>query len=257
MHGGPGTGHLFMAPLMKSITDRQVIMYDQFGCGRSTIGDKAQWNVKNLVKEFEYLADSLSLDKFHLMGASWGTTLALEYYLRTKDKRVSSLIFQSPMFSAKLWENDGKRLIRGLPEKHQKAIFHCQKVGAYDAKVYQDAEAAYAKKHILRKDVKEEYAKAFKFFNFDIYNHMWGPTEFCPTGSLKKYDRTKDLSKIKVPSFIFCGQYDESTPETNLKFSKKIPDCEFKVMKGLSHCASMEDLKKYTKTLQSFLKKQP
>ncbi|MAF90008.1 MAG: proline iminopeptidase-family hydrolase [Bdellovibrionota bacterium] len=255
-HGGPGVNHFLLKPLLHQFKDRQIILFDQLGSGLSSSTTKDKWNIKTFVQQLKELVDHLELKEFILAGGSWGTTLALEYYLRTKDKRIRAIVFQSSMFSAKIWERDTRALIKKLPQKHQDAIFHCEKVGAFDAKVYQEATEAFNKKHVVRVPLEGPLVeKTFKHYNLELYNYMWGPTEFCPTGTLKNYDRVNQLSKIKVPTLFMCGEYDESTPKSNKMFSSKVKASEFKVLKSCSHISSIEKPKLYVKSIEDFLKR--
>ncbi len=251
LHGGPGGSHDSFLPLMKRITDRPSYAYDQLGTGRSSKTSKAKWNITSFVDELDVFAEKLGLDRFHLLGSSWGTTLALEYYLRKRGKRVESLIFQSPMFSAKQWAKDAETYIRKLPKKYQDIIFHCQAVGAIDAAVYKEAEEVYLKKHICRVPLPKNF---FQYSNLDMYNYMWGPNEFFPTGTLKNYERVHMLSKIKVPSLFLGGQYDESHPESLKKFASMVKGSQVKVLKACSHVIGVENPELFAKTLQNFLK---
>ena len=125
-----------------------------------------------------------------MYGSSWGTTLALEYYLKTKDPDLLSLTFQSPMFSEKDWMNDAKKLIKKLPEKYQTIIHTCHKINATDAKVYQEAIIEYYARYVLRD--KKKLQKLLTMSNENgkkIYQYMWGDSEFRVTGTLKNYNR--------------------------------------------------------------------
>lgn len=255
LHGGPGGTSSSMKGFLDLSKNRKVFIYDQLGAGKSSKTTSEKWNIKTFVDELRYLIDAWGLEEFDLAGASWGTTLALEYYLRTKDKRIKSLIFQSPMFSAKDWENDGKRLIRNLPAQTQKVLRYCHEIGATDSKVYQKAMYEFYLKHVLRSKKKlKEFFENPSSMNLELYQYMWGPSEFKPTGTLGRYDRNKDLHKIKVPTLIVCGEFDEATPKTGIKYAKKIKGAEFVEIKGASHAIVFEKKKKLLSTIESFLK---
>jgi len=254
LHGGPGGSCALNNIMLTKCTGRKIYVYDQLGSGRSSKTNKKRWNISTFVEELSILLKKWKLDEFHLMGGSWGTTLALEYYLRKKDKRIKSLIFQSPMFSTKIWHNDAKKLIKKLPRKEQDIIKYCELVGATDAKVYKEVEALYFKKHVLRKKLGKELAqKSRKLFNLNIYEYMWGATEFNPTGTLKSYDRTVHLKKIKIPTLFICGEHDEATPASCRKFQRQVPGAKLVVLKGCSHVSQRENPQSFFKHLNQFL----
>lgn len=254
LHGGPGGTHDPQSNVFKLANGRKVYCYTQIGSGKSSPIDKKLWTIKTFVEELDLLIKAWKLDEFHLMGGSWGTTLALEYYLRKKHKGIKSIVFQSPMFSAKDWHADGKKLIKGLSPKDQKVIKYCHEIEATDSKVYKQAMMNFYLKHVLRD--KQKLTKMFSKPNPNgnkIYEYMWGASEFEPTGTLKTYDRVSDLSKIKIPTLIICGQYDEATPETGIKYANKIPLASFSEIKGASHAIFTEKPQKITKVINDFL----
>lgn len=253
LHGGPGGTHYSAVPLFKLSNERCVVLYDQLGGKNSKPKNKKpKWSIQLFVDELSYLIDHLGFEKFHLSGSSWGATLVLEYYLRTKDKRIASINFSSPMFSAHVWMKDCKRLLKKLPKQMQEAIKACQAVGATDSKVYKEADQEFVRRFVYRgkKVSKKSKGKG----NEEAYLQMWGSSEFNATGTLKNYDRLKDLKKIKVPVQLTCGQYDEATPQTCRSFHQKISGSKFVIFKGCSHTAIRENPKLVLKTYRKWLK---
>ncbi|MBO6555821.1 MAG: proline iminopeptidase-family hydrolase [Pseudomonadales bacterium] len=253
LHGGPGGHSTFMEGLFELADERQVFLYDQVGGGKSSATGKRQWTVPTFVRELEILRETWGIDRFHLFGASWGTTLALEYYLKHAN-RVESLLFQSPMFSAKDWQDDANRLIKKLPATERKVIHYCHEIGATDSKVYRDAMKRYYAKHVCRNPKRAKLAATVKnAHGNEVYEYMWGVSEFSSTGTLKDYDRTKSLKTIKVPTLLVCGQYDEATPKTARRYSAQIPDSRFVEIKGASHAILSEKPAQLIKVVRSFL----
>ncbi len=258
LHGGPGGMSLGLEPLLSLSGHRKVFIYDQIGGGRSSKIPKKKWAINTFIKEIDILIDHWGISSFHLFGASWGTTLALEYFLKRKSNgKIKSLIFQSPMFSTKKWEQDAKRLISKLPKKTQKIISYCHEIGATDSKVYKKAVFDYYLKHVLRDQLKLEKKSTFKNeHGHQIYEHMWGPSEFRAIGSLKQYDKTSRLKEINIPSLFICGEHDEATPETTKYFSKQVKESQFKIIKNSSHSILSERPRAILKEIDSFLKEQ-
>ena len=255
LHGGPGGTSKGQRPMLELSDERQVYIYDQIGGGKSSEITKSKWKIETFVKELDTLVKEWGLTEFYLMGGSWGTTLALEYYLRKKGKGIKGLIFQSPMFSAKDWQDDANELISKLPKQTRKVISFCHQIGATDSKVYKDAIIEYYSRHVYRnkKNLIQRTATNTNPHGEIIYMHMWGPSEFMATGTLKNYNRLPDLGKIKVPTLFICGHYDEATPKTARKYVKKIKGSKLEVIKGASHAILSEKPKEMLKVLRKFL----
>lgn len=254
LHGGPGGMHKPDGKVFQLAKDRMVYCYTQIGGGKSSPTEKNQWKVKTFVDELALLVEAWGLTEFHLMGGSWGTTLALEYYLRKGGKGVKSLVFQSPLFNTEDWKADGRRLIKGLPQETRKVIRTCHEIGATDSKVYRDAMGVFYLKHVCRnrKILKEMFERKNPNGN-RVYEYMWGPSEFEPSGTLRSYDRVASLSRIKVPAMIICGEFDEATPETGIKYANQIPGCSFAEIKGASHVIWEEKPARIWKVITDFL----
>jgi proline iminopeptidase len=91
VHGGPGAGC--------STTDRRffdpavfrVVLVDQRGSGRSMpLGELDENTIDDLVADFERIRVQLGIEKWHVFGGSWGSTLGL-YYAQRHPERVLSL----------------------------------------------------------------------------------------------------------------------------------------------------------------------
>ncbi|MCB0330050.1 MAG: proline iminopeptidase-family hydrolase [Bdellovibrionales bacterium] len=250
-HGGPGGTHDSLQALLDLSKTRQVFLYDQIGGGRSTPLQNSNMKISTFVWELRTLVEKWNLNEFHLGGASWGATLALEYYLRCGKSQVRSLSLQSPYLSSSLWIADAKRLIKKLPKKTQKVIRYCEEISAFDAKVYKDAVSAYGKKHICR--VTRPRRNIPNTHGEEVYNYMWGPSEFTVVGTLKKYERRPALSSVKIPVLYVCGEHDEATPESCRKFAARTPSAQIQVIPKASHIIGVENPSALKRCLTKFL----
>ena len=257
LHGGPGGSSRRMQPLLNlarsKTTQRRVFIYDQLGGGRSSASPKSRWTTKTFVRELNTLAKLWELDEFHLFGASWGTTLALEFAL-AHPKKVRSLVFQSPMFSAADWQADADRLIAKLPAKTRKVIRYCHEIGATDAQVYQDAMYEYYARHVCRN--KTRLQAMFSDSNPNgakVYQHMWGPSEFKATGTLREYDQTHRLTELSQPALVICGEHDEAQPATGRRYTKQLTNAAFTEIKGASHAILAEKPKQLLRAIDAFI----
>ena len=74
LHGGPGSTHNYFEVLdCIADTGRQVISYDQIGCGNSYLdGHPELWTLKTWIDELIAIRQYLHLDNVHILGQSWG-----------------------------------------------------------------------------------------------------------------------------------------------------------------------------------------
>lgn len=196
----------------------------------------------------------LKLEKVHLFGQSWGTMLAVEYMLRRKPDGVVSMVLAAPYLNTAMWEHDQAEWVRQLPEELQQVIVDTEKTGQYDSPAYQEAMSVFYAKHVCRLDPWPDCVnRAFEKMGLEVYHHMWGPSEFTMTGTLKSADLTKGLSRIKVPVLFTCGEFDESTPASVQYFQSKLPGSSMYVFKGASHMHQLESEEEFHRVVRTFL----
>lgn len=91
LHGGPGAG---ATPAHRRFFDPyhyRIVVFDQRGAGRSTPHGEIEANTTPiLVDDIERLRLHLGIDRWHVFGGSWGSTLALAY-AQSHPSRVRSL----------------------------------------------------------------------------------------------------------------------------------------------------------------------
>lgn len=80
LHGGPGSG---CSPRHRQLFDPdrcRVVLFDQRGCGRSQPRGSVQANTsEDLLRDIEYLRQHLGIERWLVVGGSWGAGLALAY----------------------------------------------------------------------------------------------------------------------------------------------------------------------------------
>ncbi|MFJ7726213.1 proline-specific peptidase family protein [Neobacillus sp. NPDC097160] len=255
LHGGPGSSSYSLQGLKDLAKDRPVILYDQLGCGKSDRPtDTSLWRLDRFVEELAQIRQALNLCEVHILGHSWGTTLAAAYCL-TKPSGVKSVIFSSPCLSAPLWEQDQKRNLKKLPQEVQETIQRCEEDGTTDSEEFEAAIKIFGKHFVNRLEKQPNWLeqKPAEYRNSEIYNIMWGPSEFTVLGNLKDFDCTPQLKEISCPTLYTCGRFDEATPETTEYYSSLTPHAKFHVFEKSAHMPYIEEPEEYVTIIGDFL----
>ncbi len=257
LHGGPGVPHEYLLPLIGLASDRPVIFYDQLGCGNSEKpADTSRYTLEYFTRELAMVREELGLDEVHILGQSWGTMLGAEYLLNHHPAGVISLVLSAPCLSASRWDIDQRTYIMDLPNPVRDTILRHEKDHDYASPEYQDAMMTYYERHICRMDPWPDCLNAsMEKFAHDIYELMWGPSEFTITGTLKDFDVTGSLGRITVPVLFTCGEFDEATPTSTRYYHEQVPGSELKIFAGASHSHHLEEEAAYLETVTSFLKR--
>jgi proline iminopeptidase len=240
LHGGPGFSSFYLKPLEALGDDRSVIRYDQLGGGKSDpISDPTLFTIPHFVEELDSLRSHLGIERWHVLGHSWGTILAFEYY-RAHPERVVSLTFGSPVFDIPAYEHRARELLATLPDSLRRAVVRSEALGAYDSPDYQNAINAFYALYVFRHPVKADLDSTFATMNQAIYGYMQGPSEFTITGTLKDYVVTDSLVTVKVPTLLTVGEFDEVGPELVRGFAARIPGARFEQLAGAAHITSWD-----------------
>lgn len=241
LHGGPGVPSYSMKPLEALGDDRPVVRYDQLGAGRSErTSDTTLFNIAHFVGELDSLRTSLGYDKVHLVGHSWGTILGVEYY-RAHPDRVASLTLASPVLSAPEWERNARRLVATLSDSAQVAIRARETLFDYDAPDYLSAVSEYSGRYVALRPVEDDRDSTVKGMNPQLYNYLWGPSEFTIKGKLRSYDATSRLRSIRVPTLYTVGEFDQANPATVKRFAAMTPGARVEVIPNAAHITTWDN----------------
>jgi proline iminopeptidase len=94
VHGGPGAGCTPFDRRFFDPTAFRIVLLDQRGAGRSTPRGELEGNDPDaLAADLERLREARGIDRWHVFGGSWGSTLSLHYAEEYPD-RVLSLVLR-------------------------------------------------------------------------------------------------------------------------------------------------------------------
>lgn len=258
LHGGPGSTHNYFEIFdqFAQRTGRQLVMYDQLGCGNSSMPDDPSiYNAKTWVAELKALRKYLHLDRVHLLGQSWGGMLEIIYLCDEMPAGIKSATFASTLSSAKLWSKENHRLIKQLPKDEQVAIAHAEQTNDFTGKDYLKANDHFMALHshapygpddpeCLRRDKK---------VGTIAYNAAWGPNEYTPNGNLANYEYTDKLRHMYVPTLITSGTNDLCTPLVAKTMYDALPNAKWHLFANARHMSFVEQPENYQNVLAKWL----
>lgn len=257
LHGGPGFSHDYMDCFADFLPDAgyEMYFYDQLGCGLSDRPDDVSlWTLPRYLQEVEEVRAALGLDRFILIGHSWGGILGIEYALKHPG-RLAAFVLSNMTASFSDFSAYTSKLKQTLPSQVQQHLLALEKTGA---------EAGDEYGAILQQELYTRYicrlapwpaglTHSFEVANGVIYNQMQGPNEFVITGNLASWDRWADLPKIDVPTLVMGARYDEMDPRSIEREAHLIPGSDLFISDTGSHLAMWDDQKHYFAALLAFL----
>ncbi|AKP67448.1 proline iminopeptidase [Companilactobacillus ginsenosidimutans] len=258
LHGGPGSTHNYFEVFdqLSESTGRPIVMYDQLGCGKSSIpDDDSLWKADTWVSELQALREYLGLSEMHLLGQSWGGMLAIIYMIDHNSSGVKSLILSSTLSSAKLWAQEQHRMIKFMSETDQQAIANAEASGDFTQSEYLQANEKYMIEHAAGPITpgSPEFLRRPKISGERSYEVAWGPNEYNPTGTLNDYEYTDRLKNIIVPTLITSGTNDLCTPLIAKTMNDNISNVQWKLFPHSRHMAFIDETENYMKLMTNWL----
>jgi proline iminopeptidase len=253
LHGGPGMSSDYLHNLSVLADEREVIVYDQLGCGRSDRPtDAGLFVAERFLEELAQVRDVLALDEVHMLGSSWGTALAVMYQ-STSPNGVKSLTLQGAYLSTSRWEKDNETLLRAMPDI-EKVIRSHRRAGFTSCPEYAAALYEVYRRHMCRLDPwPDDLHRSYEGSGDLVYRTMWGRDELVCDGNLKRLDVTAQAREIRVPTIIIVGEYDQCTPATAAFYQECIPGSELVVLEDASHLANLEKPNEFHAAVRAFI----
>lgn len=260
LHGGPGMGHNYVANIaaLADETGRTVIHYDQIGCGASTHLPEAPadfWTPALFVDEFHTVRAALGIERYHVLGQSWGGMLGAEIAVRQPAGLASLSICNSPA-SMELWMAGATELRAKLPADVQAALDRHEADGTVTDPEYLAATEEFYRRHVCRVyPFPQDFVDTITQMEAEptVYHTMNGPNEFHVLGTLRGWSIIDRLPAITAPALVIAGEFDEATPATWQPYVERIPNAISHVFPDTSHCTHLEKPEEFRAVVAAFL----
>lgn len=254
LHGGPGSG---CNPGQRRFFDPdhyRIILFDQRGCGRSQpAGETAENTTQDLVADIEAIRHHLQIDRWHVFGGSWGSTLALAYanshpapvisltlrgIFLSRPHEIRWFLGQVALFFPEAWQT----LLDPVPGTHRENVLD------YYASLVFDADTAISIPAAIRWNAFE--SSIMSLIPKNEGSQVNGEVELARARVQIHYiqhlcfvDGDQMLqaaaSKLReIPTTIVQGRYDMvCPPQTAWELSQQLPHAAFVMVPDAGHSA--------------------
>ncbi|KAJ2924301.1 hypothetical protein H1R20_g12789, partial [Candolleomyces eurysporus] len=233
--GGPGGGTDPQDRSFFNPDKYKIILFDQRGSGKSTpsasLEDNTTWD---LVKDIEVLREKLGVEKWHVFGGSWGSTLSL-----------AELAFFYQDGASHLFPEAWEEYVAPIPEeeRHDMILAYHAQLNSVDeetriraAKAWSKWEMATSRLYVdpayITRAADDDFANAFA----RIENHYFINSGFMKDGQLLE---KQSIDKIRhIPTVVVQGRYDVVCPATTAHALKKaFPELTLHIVPDAGHSA--------------------
>ncbi len=258
LHGGPGAGTADFQRRFFDPNFYRIILFDQRGSGQSTPSAELTENTTwDLVEDIEKIRSHLGIEKWHVFGGSWGSTLALAY-AETFPAQVSALILRGIFLcrpseiawfyqegASQIYPDAWDRYSQFIPasERNDFVTAYYKRLTSPDldlrlkaAKIWSQWEAATSKLFVDPSfiDEFEDPTHALQFARIEC--HYFINNSFFKTDNwlIENIDRIR-----KIPTVIVQGRYDVVCPMRSAwDLHKAFPEATLKIIQDAGHSAT-------------------
>jgi proline iminopeptidase len=269
VRGGAGGTHIFLLSLADlSQFGYRVVFYDQLGCGQSDRPrDLNLYRIERAAREANEVREALDLGKVHLFGGSMGGALVLETAIQFQ-RHLKSIIAASGWHSTSFWMRVNRKFVRRLPSSQAQVIEACEDSGDFRDPRYLAAveELVRRRLSVMSTLIVQPWEVAREFTSVDPYVHEayfgfplyppavnLGAMPLVVRGSLRDWDRTKQLGTIRIPALITVGRHDTVPVAVSRRIHHGIPGSKLVIFEKSGHMAWWEERDRYMSVVRDFL----
>ena len=265
LHGGPGATHELYECFDGYLPYEGIeyIYYDQLGSYYSDQpSDNELWTIERFVDEVEQVRKALDLnsDNFFLLGQSWGGMLAIEYALAHQEN-LKGLIISNMMSDVKAYNKYAKEVLGPqMPNEVLEEVLKMEEKEDFENPRYEELLMKHHyTAHVLRMPLEtwpNSITRTFDHLNPEVYVYMQGPSEFgiIDKATLHDWNRSEDLSKVKVPTLTIGGTHDTMDPKHMEWMAGEVENGRYLHCPNGSHLSQYDDQKTYINGVVKFLK---
>lgn len=255
LHGGPGNTHEYFEIFRDrlSLDKYQLIWYDQLGSYYSDQPtDTSLLTVNRYLEEVEQVRAFYKLDKFYILGHSWGGLLAMEYALKNPD-RLKGIIVSNKSYSQQRLVDTRTRLIMKVAEDSNASEQLLSDIK--DTRIWVDTSVGarrlrseFSRRHSLRMSppLPDAYLRNARHVRGNAFGR-----QFAGRAEWNILDR---LHLIRTPTLLIGAKNDYVSEEDLIEMNKRIKNSTLYIAPKGGHFTFWDDTDNYFAALEQFIK---
>ena len=255
LHGGPGLDHHEFADYLDPLCDQfLLILVDMRAQGKSDDCPEETWTLKQMAKDVVSLADAMGLEKYAVLGHSYGAFVALQNAVDFPGAAAQTIV-SGGVPSARFLSVVEKNLAEFEPEslRNQVVDSWARETEAQTqedlASLMHDQMPFHFGNPLDPRIVEYEQRTAGTVYSPAVLRHF-SKAEY---GGIEVEDRLKNVTQ---PVQVSTGRYDRvCTVEAAEAMAEGLPDAELVIFEKSGHMTFVEENEKYLKRVRDFLNK--
>jgi len=255
LHGAPGViDHRFFGNYLDPLCDRyRLILVDARSHGRSEPAAESTWSFEQFVKDVSALARAMKLDRYAVLGHSYGAFVALQHAVSFPGDAAQTII------------SNGVPSIRFLWEHVERSLRHFE-----PAELREQVTASWEREKTAQtqEDVASLLHDQMPFHFADPYDpripefeKITAPAAYAPAvlrhfanQGYGLFDCEAELSGIKQPLLVLAGRHDRTcSVEAAEAITRAVPGSELVIFERSGHAPFVEEQERYIAAVRNFL----
>jgi proline iminopeptidase len=253
LHGGPGMDHSMFGDYLNRLTDRfRLILVDQRSQGRSEMSPPETWTLVQMARDVVALANALGLERYAVLGHSFGALVALQYAVDFPD-RPGQMIVSSGFPSARFLAHVQKSL-----ETFEPVELREQVISSWEREKSVQTQEDVAS--LLHDQLPFHFANP-RDPRIQDYEQRTAGSIYSPQvlrhfamqdyGTIEVEDR---LSGVSQPVLVLVGRHDRTcSVEAAEVIARGIPLAELVIFGQSGHMTFVEENERYLSAVRAFL----
>ena len=253
LHGGPGLDHHEFANYLDPLCDQfRLVLIDMRAQGKSDVCPEETWTLAQMAKDVVSLAQAMELDKYAVLGHSYGAFVALQNAVNFPGAAAQTIV-SGGVPSSRFLEVVDQNLAEFEPESLRKQVADswAREVQAQTqedfASLMHDQMPFHFGDPLDPRIAEYEVRTADTVYSPAILRHF-SKDEY---GGIEVEDRLKEVTQ---PVLICTGRLDRvCTVAAAEAIAQGLPDAELVIFERSGHMTFVEENERYLKVVRDFL----
>jgi proline iminopeptidase len=253
LHGGPGLDHTEFGDYLDGLTDTcRLLFVDLRSQGRSPSAPPETWTVAQMAADTDALAHMLELERYVVLGHSFGAFVALQHAVDFPGKAAASII-SSGIPAARFLSQVEENLATFEPEELRDQVTSSWAREA-DAQTQEDCRSILSDQLPFHfrdpRDPRIEQVRA------ELAEMVFAPDVLraaarADYGAIEVEDRLRDVTH---PVLVLAGRHDRTCSVAAAEaIAEGIPSAELVVFEDSAHMTFIEEQDAYLAAVREFL----
>jgi len=249
IHGGPGgTHHCFHPWLTAASKQFKVIYYDQRGCGLSDFNSGKGYSFEQTVDDLENLRKALKIDKWIVLGHSFGGGVAQYYTIKYPQAVIGQILVGSgPMINNPEMKSTNENWFLNKQEKQKAdeilALIMAGKLSYAQYFYNSDINGGWKRQNFLKPTEERQVQMA-------TYDIVFDPAF---NSDFESYDFGHAFDGCPIPTLICEGKYDSLWSAKKVPmFRENHPNSTYKLFEKSSHNIYSDEPELFVNTVSSW-----